>query len=30
MASGAKYKVPMKRRREGRTDYQQRLRLLKS
>lgn len=30
MASGAKYKVPMRRRREGRTDYHQRLRLLKS
>lgn len=30
MASGARYKVPLRRRREGRTDYQQRLRLLKS
>lgn len=30
MATGATYKVPMRRRREGRTDYQQRLRLLKS
>lgn len=30
MAKGATYKVPMRRRREGRTDYQQRLRLLKS
>ncbi|MFB6113395.1 MAG: 50S ribosomal protein L18 [Halodesulfurarchaeum sp.] len=30
MASGPRYKVPMRRRREGRTDYHQRLRLLKS
>jgi large subunit ribosomal protein L18 len=30
MATGAKYKVPMRRRREGVTDYGQRLRLLKS
>ncbi|MFB6282384.1 MAG: 50S ribosomal protein L18 [Halobacteria archaeon] len=30
MATGAKYNVPFKRRREGRTDYQQRLALLKS
>ncbi|MDZ7688007.1 MAG: 50S ribosomal protein L18 [Halobacteriales archaeon] len=30
MATGARYKVPMRRRREGRTDYGQRLRLLKS
>ena len=30
MATGAKYNVHFKRRREGQTDYQQRLRLLKS
>ncbi|GAA0311024.1 50S ribosomal protein L18 [Halarchaeum salinum] len=30
MASGPRYKVPMRRRREVRTDYHQRLRLLKS
>ena len=30
MASGATYKVPFRRRREGRTDYDQRLKLLKS
>ncbi len=30
MASGPRYNVPMRRRREGRTDYHQRLRLLKS
>ena len=30
MASGPRYTVPMRRRREGRTDYHQRLRLLKS
>ncbi|MFP4632747.1 MAG: 50S ribosomal protein L18 [Halobacteriales archaeon] len=30
MSSGAKYKVPLRRRREGRTDYGQRLALLKS
>jgi large subunit ribosomal protein L18 len=30
MATGPRYKVPMRRRREARTDYQQRLRLLKS
>ena len=30
MASGPRYKVPMRRRREARTDYHQRLRLLKS
>jgi large subunit ribosomal protein L18 len=30
MATGSRYKVPMRRRREGRTDYGQRLRLLKS
>jgi large subunit ribosomal protein L18 len=30
MATGPRYNVPMRRRREGRTDYHQRLRLLKS
>lgn len=30
MAKGPRYTVPMRRRREGRTDYHQRLRLLKS
>jgi large subunit ribosomal protein L18 len=30
MATGPRYKVPMRRRREARTDYHQRLRLLKS
>ena len=30
MASGPRYTVPMRRRREARTDYHQRLRLLKS
>jgi LSU ribosomal protein L18P len=30
MATGPRYSVPMRRRREGRTDYHQRLRLLKS
>lgn len=30
MATGPRYRVPMRRRREVRTDYQQRLRLLKS
>jgi len=30
MATGPRYKVPMRRRRESRTDYHQRLRLLKS
>lgn len=30
MATGPRYKVPMRRRREVRTDYHQRLRLLKS
>ena len=30
MASGPRYRVPMRRRREVRTDYHQRLRLLKS
>lgn len=30
MATGPRYKVPMRRRREVRTDYRQRLRLLKS
>jgi len=30
MATGARHNVPMRRRREGRTDYGQRLRLLKS
>lgn len=30
MATGPRYKVPMRRRREDRTDYRQRLRLLKS
>lgn len=30
MASGPQYNVPMRRRREGRTDYHQRLQLLKS
>ena len=30
MATGPRYKVPMRRRRESRTDYGQRLRLLKS
>ncbi|XGI83307.1 50S ribosomal protein L18 [Halorutilales archaeon Cl-col2-1] len=30
MATKPNYKVPMRRRREGKTDYQQRLRLLKS
>jgi large subunit ribosomal protein L18 len=30
MATGPRYKVPMRRRREARTDYRQRLRLLKS
>ena len=30
MATGPRYKVPMRRRREGRTNYHQRLRLLKS
>ena len=30
MAKGPRYNVPMRRRREGRTDYHQRLRLLKS
>ncbi|SEA13080.1 large subunit ribosomal protein L18 [Haloplanus vescus] len=30
MATGPRYKVPMRRRREDRTDYHQRLRLLKS
>lgn len=30
MATGPRHKVPMRRRREGRTDYHQRLRLLKS
>jgi large subunit ribosomal protein L18 len=30
VATGPRYNVPMRRRREGRTDYQQRLRLLKS
>lgn len=30
MATGPQYNVPMRRRREGRTDYHQRLRLLKS
>ena len=30
MATGPRYKVPMRRRRETRTDYHQRLRLLKS
>ena len=30
MATGPRYRVPMRRRREVRTDYHQRLRLLKS
>jgi large subunit ribosomal protein L18 len=30
MASGARYRVPFRRRREGRTDYRRRLALLKS
>ncbi len=30
MAEGPRYKMPLKRRREGKTDYRERLRLLKS
>jgi len=30
MAEGTRYRMPLKRRREGKTDYRQRLRLLKS